>query len=608
MTFLAPLWLLLAAAAVVPLLIHLLRRRTGARVDFPAVRYLARAEQEHSRRLKLRNLLLMVLRVAAVVLLAVAAAYPVGRVGGTGHAPTALAIVLDNSLSTSAIAGGRPVLAELREAARAVATEASEADRLWLLLADGRMQGGNPRAIAAAIDAAEPIAGAGNLAAAAMRAGSLVRGAGLAERRVALVTDAQATAWMEPLDLGDVDVMVYRPTLEPPANRAVIDAAAQPVRWTPRGSAVATIATADSVTYRMTLGDRTLARGTAAPAFPAREVVEQAPVRTLPDERGWLAGAVEITPDELRADDIRHFAAWVGSPPGVTADPAAGPFARSAVEAIEAGGLIRAGRDVAVVPADAVRELPALITAPLDPVRVGAANRALERAGVPWRLGPLVKGSALVRGGRLDGIEVPERRRLIAEGRAPSDTLARVGGEPWIVAGPGYVVVASPLDPRATALPARAAFIPWMTDMLTQQLAGDAGAASGVSPGDTVVRPPWAEELELPDGSRRLIAGSTITAPDRPGVYFLLRAGQRAGALVVNGEAAESALERHSDAAMRERLLSRDTRVFADVEAWRARAFAGATRRPLLAPALVAVALLLVAESVVASYGMRRAA
>ncbi len=41
MSFLAPLYLLLAAAIAVPLLIHLMRRRIGARVDFPAARYLA---------------------------------------------------------------------------------------------------------------------------------------------------------------------------------------------------------------------------------------------------------------------------------------------------------------------------------------------------------------------------------------------------------------------------------------------------------------------------------------------------------------------------------------------------------------------------------------
>ena len=46
------------------------------------------------------------------------------------------------------------------------------------------------------------------------------------------------------------------------------------------------------------------------------------------------------------------------------------------------------GHDIAIVPGDELdARLPALITAPTDPVRLGAANRALERAGVPWRFG-----------------------------------------------------------------------------------------------------------------------------------------------------------------------------------------------------------------------------
>jgi len=42
---------------------------------------------------------------------------------------------------------------------------------------------------------------------------------------------------------------------------------------------------------------------------------------------------------------------------------------------------------VAIGPADEIASLPALITAPTDPVKIGAANRALERLGVPWRFG-----------------------------------------------------------------------------------------------------------------------------------------------------------------------------------------------------------------------------
>src|SRR3954464_14437134 len=122
MSFLAPLFLFLGAAAAVPLLLHLLRRNVGTRVEFPAARYLQRAEQEHSRSLRIRNLLLMLLRVLLVLALAIAAAKPFVSGFGVGHGPTAIAIVLDNSLSTTAVTGGTPAFDGLRDAARTLLT------------------------------------------------------------------------------------------------------------------------------------------------------------------------------------------------------------------------------------------------------------------------------------------------------------------------------------------------------------------------------------------------------------------------------------------------------------------------------------------------------
>src|SRR3954467_10448400 len=120
MSFLAPLWLALGAAVAVPLLLHLLRRNVATRVEFPAARYLQRAEAEHSRSLRIRNLLLMMLRVLIVLAIAFAAARPFLPGLGVGHAPTAMAIVLDNSVSTTAVIGGRAVFDRLRDATRAL--------------------------------------------------------------------------------------------------------------------------------------------------------------------------------------------------------------------------------------------------------------------------------------------------------------------------------------------------------------------------------------------------------------------------------------------------------------------------------------------------------
>ncbi|HRN52948.1 MAG TPA: BatA domain-containing protein, partial [Gemmatimonadaceae bacterium] len=74
MNFLTPWALLLGVAAAVPLLLHLLRRRSGERVEFPALRYLLRAEREHAREVRLRNLLLLLVRIAMVLAIAAALA------------------------------------------------------------------------------------------------------------------------------------------------------------------------------------------------------------------------------------------------------------------------------------------------------------------------------------------------------------------------------------------------------------------------------------------------------------------------------------------------------------------------------------------------------
>jgi hypothetical protein len=606
MSFLAPAFLLLAGAAAIPLLVHLLRRRMDQRVDFPAARYLARAERENSRKLRLRNLLLMVLRVLAVLFVALAAARPVGRLAGTGHAPTAVAIVIDNSLSSSAVHDGRTMLEQLKGAAHRVISAAASTDQLWLVTADGQVTGGSAAAVADAVDRVRALAGRGSMSDALARSAATLGGTSLAERRLAIATDAQPSSWTDIADVGltDTPVLVLAPRATPIANRAVVMAEARPTRWTPRGEVVARIAGADSSSYRVLLGARTLARGTVAPG-------EEVLVRAAPPERGWLAGSVELQPDELRGDDIRHFAVLVRPPAGVGVTPGAGPFVRSAIDALEQSGRVVAGAEISVVAADELTALPAVITAPSDPVRFGTANRALERAGVPWRLGALVSGSSIVRvpgSGIWDSAQVmvSSRHRLRPVRPDAHDTLAVVGSEPWIVAGDRYVLVGSPLTPEATTLPIRAAFIPWLADALTQRLAGAGGGVVVTTPGATIRRPPWADGMEDAEGRRTQLSGLTLAAPARSGVFFLLRGSERAGAIVVNGEPEESELGRLDDAVLGRRIGSDDVRVVADGGEWSASIFGTADRRPLAVPFLIAAVAALLAESAVAGAGNRR--
>jgi hypothetical protein len=594
MNFLAPIALVLAGAATVPLVLHLLRRRTGEKVDFPAIRYLLRAEREHSRQLKLRNLLLMLLRVGAIVALALAAARPIGRLAGGSHAPTAIAIVLDNSLSTSVVINGAPVLARLKEAARTAIGRANASDRLWLVTADSRVVGGSTGAVRAALDRTEPLAGAGDMRAAVSRAAQLVRGGGLPSRQIAILTDGQASSWSTAVPLDGVAATVYAPALVPPKNRAVVSALAEPPHWTPRGAVRATTTSSDSVTFRVALGTRAAARGIVAPG-------EDIVVRLAPSERGWIAGEVELEPDELRGDDVRWFAVHVGSAPGVIAEAGAGAFARTAVDALAQEGRVSHGNDVVVAGAESAKR-PGVLFAPADPVQLGAANRALERANIPWKFGAARSGPAPVSGAGLSGVSAMRWYALEPRGaQEPGsiDTVAKVGSDPWAVAGDGYVRVASPLTPEGTDLPLRASWVPWLGSAIADHLSGEAGAITEAVPGAPIARPAWARELEEPGGNRRPVTESRLEAPSRAGVYFWLRGTQRAGALVVNPDVNESDLTRLPIAQLRSRFTGAEVAATDDAARWTATAFSFSGRRALDAAFIVLAILFLAGEAFV---------
>jgi hypothetical protein len=102
MSFLYPLFLAGAAAIAIPIALHLFRRRTETIVDFPAVRLLHKAPVEQQRRRKIREWILLALRVVALALLAFAFARPYFRADAAAIASPVTIVLLDTSMSMSA--------------------------------------------------------------------------------------------------------------------------------------------------------------------------------------------------------------------------------------------------------------------------------------------------------------------------------------------------------------------------------------------------------------------------------------------------------------------------------------------------------------------------
>src|SRR5262245_25567675 len=100
MSLLNPLFLLGLAAVALPVVVHLVRRTKAPRIEFPSLMFVRRIPQKTIRRRQLQNLLLLLLRSLAFLLLVLAFVRPYfggsqAEIGGQ----RASLILLDTSFS-----------------------------------------------------------------------------------------------------------------------------------------------------------------------------------------------------------------------------------------------------------------------------------------------------------------------------------------------------------------------------------------------------------------------------------------------------------------------------------------------------------------------------
>lgn len=594
--FLQPLALLGLVAAALPPLLHLIGRRTPPTVVFPAVQYLTATEREHSHRLKLRHLLLLLLRMAVIVLLVLAAARPVATLGvGRAHAPTALALVLDNSLSAGAVTEGRTVLDVLVARARRVALQARADDRLWLVLADGAPRAVSRADLLAALDSVRPAPVRLDLAGAVRVAGQAVAAAGLPQREVVVVSDLQATALAgAPAPSRTWRTLLWQSPGGPP-NRSIDTAYAEPEIWSPAGRVVAAVGGAvdGPAGVRLVSEGGELARAVATAG-------EQVVLDVAPRRAGWRALRVELDADELRADDQWWLGVRVAEPAAVRVDADLGAFLAEAIEVLLDGGRLREGANVLL--SDRPGPGTTVVFPPADPTLIGALNRALAARGVAWRFGDQLDGSWVL-GGELDagrGAAVYRRYRLEGTGRV----LATAGGDPWLVRDGGVILVASRLTEAWTELPVSAAFVPFV-DRLLNRVAARESWVVRASLGATVLLPSAVHRVRFPDRVVGAPADRRFAAPLTAGAYFLEGVrGDTVGVLEVNHDRRESRLTPASRGEL-QAAVGADARLLDD--AGMERELYGAARRADLAGAVLVAALVAaLLEMVLAAPARRR--
>jgi hypothetical protein len=218
--FLYPAFLAGAVAIAIPLVLHFLRRDVAPVVPFSAVRLLRRAPVARSRRRRLRDLILLAARVAALILLALAFARPYRA--GASATSTLRIVAIDRSLSMSAPG----TFARAVSLANQAVSEAAPLDRVAVLAFDERAEvlteAGTPAAARAALAGLKAGTGATRYAAMLGKAAEIAR---FDPARLVIITDLQRTGWdgaghaAVPANL-TLDV---RDTGAPAANVAVTD-------------------------------------------------------------------------------------------------------------------------------------------------------------------------------------------------------------------------------------------------------------------------------------------------------------------------------------------------------------------------------------------------
>src|SRR2546426_7272525 len=131
-SFLNPAFLWALPAAAIPIIIHLLSRRRLPEVEFPTTQFLRVLEPQEIRRLRLREILILILRTLAILLLVSAFARPsITPRNAVTHSAAAVAVLIDDSESMSALdEQARPRIAAAKERAAAILDAARAGDEL----------------------------------------------------------------------------------------------------------------------------------------------------------------------------------------------------------------------------------------------------------------------------------------------------------------------------------------------------------------------------------------------------------------------------------------------------------------------------------------------
>lgn len=311
-------------ALLLPLLIHLLTRRTVRVLKFPSLHFLQKARAHHSSLFRVRHWLLLLLRTLALAALLLAFLKPVLLRGALsdprpGRKPVAAVVIVDASASLQYREEGGPLFAQARAAAEQILRNLGPDDRANLILAGAQPHASLPEPsvnrfhLLRDLQQAAPTLERADIDAALTEAVNQLRALTDADLELHLVADFQRSSWAAarfqaiPEQVKTVFVPVGGPAFE---NTSIGDLTVTPAAPTPDEEIEVTCRVTHhgpqtrTVPLTLRVGDDLAATRDMVLA-PGESAVQSFRLRL--GRRGFREGTLSIPEDLLPCDDRRFF-------------------------------------------------------------------------------------------------------------------------------------------------------------------------------------------------------------------------------------------------------------------------------------------------------------
>ncbi len=207
--------LIAAAATLIPLIIHLFSRRRVKIIEFSSLKHLKAMQRRQVRRLKIRQLLLLIFRMLIILAVVLAFARPTVKEGGLGsHAAVSAVVLFDNSASMNRYLADGDLFELARKRTEQLLATFGEADQVALLPLDATAGGDEAVSFASAATVGDllsrlrPGSSSADLQSGLDKALTLLERSDNLNREIYLVTDRQRRNLPDRMVLAESDARI----------------------------------------------------------------------------------------------------------------------------------------------------------------------------------------------------------------------------------------------------------------------------------------------------------------------------------------------------------------------------------------------------------------